>query len=79
MEHVGRNEMAQAQRNFNQTQQHMDFGSAEKAYPGRAHTLDDHDLVHNNRGNGFVSVTNTMSPAKNRSHQMDFVTEEATT
>lgn len=55
----------------------MDF-SAEKAYPGRAHTLDDHDLIQGPRNNGFVSVTNTISPARNHG-QMDYVTEEATT
>jgi len=37
----GRSELVAAQRNFNQTQQPVEFHSPEKPYPGRSHTLDE--------------------------------------
>lgn len=41
---MGRNELQQAHRNFNMTQQ-PEY-SAEKAYPARGHTLDEAELIH---------------------------------
>ena len=62
----GRNDLQNAGRNFNQTQQ-PDY-SAEKIHPGRAHTLDDADLIHHD---------SHMSPQRHRG--IDYITEDSTT